>query len=83
MKLKQLGSNQTELVLNDGSRILFSYETPVAHYKASEFLYKTSKKWSNTTTRHIKNWDIAIWSDLSYTEKPQTYFDNLTEELTA
>ena len=30
MILKQLGSNQTELTLNNGNSIFFSYETPVA-----------------------------------------------------
>ena len=30
MKLKQLGSNQTEVVFKDGTYVLFSYETPVA-----------------------------------------------------
>ena len=30
MKLKQIGSNQTELIFNDGTHVLFSYETPVA-----------------------------------------------------
>ena len=30
MILRQLGSNQTELSLNNGDSIFFSYETPVA-----------------------------------------------------
>jgi hypothetical protein len=77
MNLKPLASNMTELTLRDGSRILFSYETPVAHYKPSEFLYKTDKKWSQTTSRHINKWDIANWSDIAYTSQPQEYFDNL------
>jgi hypothetical protein len=83
MKLNPIASNMTEITLNDGSRILFSYQTPVAHYKPSAFLYRTSKKWSNTTTRHINKWDIAKWSDLPYAEQPQEYFDGLTQEQTA
>ena len=79
MNLKPLASNMTELSLADGSRILFSYSTPVAHYKPSEYLRRTSKKWSVTTSKHIGKWDIARWSDLSYAEMPQEYFDNLVK----
>ena len=32
MKLRQLKSNMTVLTLNDGTEVLFSYETPVAGY---------------------------------------------------
>jgi hypothetical protein len=45
MKVKNVGSNMTEVSLNDGTLILFSYETPVA----AEFdykLYRTKTKWS-------------------------------------
>lgn len=70
MKLKSLQANMTELTLNDGTQVLFSYETPVASWKDGQF-YKTDKKWSNTTTRHINKWtDCAIL-------KPQSYFDDL------
>lgn len=79
MKLNPIANNMNEIILGDGSRILFSYQTPVAHYKPSEFLYRTDKKWSNTTTRHINKWDIAKWSDIPYTTKPQAYFDELTQ----
>lgn len=71
----------TELILGDGSRVLFSYKTPVAHYKPSEFLRKTSHKWSKTTSKHINQWDIAKWSDMHYSEMPQEYFDNITKGL--
>ena len=30
MRLKQIGSNQTEIIFNNGTHVLFSYETPVA-----------------------------------------------------
>jgi hypothetical protein len=79
MKLKPLASNMNELILSDGSRVLFSYSTPVAHYKPSEYLRKTAKKWSVTTSKHIGKWDIAKWSDLPYTEMQQEYFDNLVK----
>ena len=70
MKLKQLGSNQTELVLNDGTQVLFSYETPVACWKNGQF-YSTAKKWSQTTSRHINKWANLPVS------KPQAFFDVL------
>lgn len=79
MKIKPIASNMTELVLNDGSRVLFSYETPVAHYKPSEYLRRTNKKWSVTTSKHIGKWDIAKWSDMTYSAMPQEYFDNLVK----
>ena len=36
MELKPIGSNMTTLTLNDGTEILFSYETPVAGYLAGD-----------------------------------------------
>jgi hypothetical protein len=72
MKIKPIQSNMTELTLNDGTQVLFSYQTPVACWKDGQF-YKTDKKWSNTTTRHINKWShLAI-------AKPQTFFDELTQ----
>ena len=64
MNLKPLGTNKTELNLKEhgghyGVRILFSYETPVAYSILTEqgrSFYRTEKRWSNTTTRHIKSW---------------------------
>jgi uncharacterized protein (UPF0371 family) len=58
----------TELHLNNGTVVLFSYETPVAAALYEEQLdskgnkyavhryIKTSKKWSPTTSRHISKW---------------------------
>jgi hypothetical protein len=72
MQLKPIQSNMTELTLNDGTQVLFSYQTPVACWKDGEF-FKTDKKWSNTTTRHINKWTHLA------TAKPQSYFDELTQ----
>jgi hypothetical protein len=72
MNLKPLASNKTELTLGDGTQVLFSYETPVACWINGEF-FKTSKKWSNTTSRHINSWVHLA------TEKPQEFFDNLVK----
>ena len=69
LTIKPIGSNQTELSAN-GMQVLFSYETPVAAWINGQY-YKTEKKWSNTTTRHINKWAHLPVS------KSQEFFDNL------
>lgn len=79
MNLKPLGANKTE-VQTGNTTILFSYNTPVAAYVEKEgccFVYKTEKKWSNTTTRHINTW----LKGTPGVEKPQEYFDQLALEV--
>ena len=56
MKLRQIGSNQTEITTIEGIVILFSYETPVAARMPSGTYVRTSTKWSATTSRHINKW---------------------------
>lgn len=73
MNLKQLGSNKTELEIK-GARVLFSYSTPVACESVGK-LYRTSKKWSNTTTRHINSWLEGSAAE----EVSQEFFDNLVK----
>ena len=51
MILRQLGSNQTELSLNNGNSIFFSYETPVAGFDAEDGFFKTETYYSKTTSR--------------------------------
>ena len=70
MILRQLGSNQTELSLNNGNSIFFSYETPVAGFDAEDGFFKTETYYSKTTSRHINQYfkhvdasDIAIVPD--------------------
>jgi len=72
MKLSPIQANMTQLTLNDGTQVLFSYQTPVACWIDGQF-YKTEKKWSNTTTRHINKWAHCAVT------KPQSYFDELTQ----
>jgi len=73
MKIKPIASNMTELVSNDGTVILFSYQTPVA-CKLNGNYYKTSQKWSVTTSRHISKWLSGVQAGLA----EQSFFDNLT-----
>ena len=74
MKLNHIAANKNEITLGNGTQVLFSYATPVACWVNGEF-FKTSKKWSNTTTRHINSWVHLA------TEKPQEYFDNLVKTI--
>jgi hypothetical protein len=71
MKLNTIQSNMTEITYNNGDKVLFSYQTPVASWENGQF-YKTEKFWSKTTSRHINKWaDCPV-------SKPQEYFDQLT-----
>lgn len=58
MKIKQVGSNMTELH-KDGIVVLFSYETPVAAYIDGECV-RTEEFYSPTTTRHINKWLAGV-----------------------
>lgn len=49
-----IGSNQIEIRHGDNF-FLVSYKTPVAAYVKGEF-YKTSTKFSRTTSKHINKW---------------------------
>ena len=55
MKLRQIGSNQTEVIIGNKT-VLFSYETPVAAFINGQGFIQTEKKWSVTTSRHINKW---------------------------
>ncbi len=75
MKVRNVGSNMTELV-TDGCTVLFSYETPVAAYTPTQGYVRTAKWYSQTTTRHINKWLDGVNAD----EMPQDFFDSITGE---
>lgn len=82
MKLLKIGKNMTELQYMDGVIVLYSYQTPVAafipHNKIGfTHFYVTSRKFSRTTSKHIKKW----LGPVIYEEKPQEFFDSLVGEL--
>ena len=78
MKIKPIASNMTELVLNDGTVVLFSYETPVASITPDGEHHRTEKKWSVTTSKHIGKWyKFRSYDANRISIKPQDYFDNL------
>ncbi|TVM02977.1 MAG: hypothetical protein CV087_07460 [Candidatus Brocadia sp. WS118] len=72
MRVKGIGSNQTEITKSNGDSILVSYSTPVAANVGGKF-YRTEKKWSKTTSKHINAWLYGAKAE----EKPQSFFDNL------
>ena len=72
MKLRQIASNMTQLDLNNGYQVLFSYQTPVACLSDNGY-YRTSTKWSLTTSRHINKWLDGVLAK----EQPQQFFDEL------
>ncbi len=79
MNLILVGPKQTELQFRNDSgfcRVLFSYETPVAAV-VNGICYRTNKKWSNTTSRHIAKWFGGHMSAMVAQEMEQSFFDNL------
>ena len=78
MKLKPIASNMTELTLPSGYTVLFSYETPVACIDHDGRCYRTDKRWSATTSRHVNKWLSApLRAGASVGILPQSYFDGL------
>lgn len=74
MKVRNVGSNMTELEIN-GYTVLFSYQTPVAALTPQGYT-KTSQWYSQTTTRHINKW----LDGAEAVEMPQDFFDSITGE---
>lgn len=71
LELKPMGANKTLLVCN-GMKVLFSYKTPVACEIGLRY-YKTSYKFSKTTTKHINAWLDGVKAE----EKEQEFFHAL------
>ena len=77
MRIRPIAPNQTELTIDGIGRIFFSYQTPVAAWIDSEATYyKTSKKWSVTTSKHINKWLGGAYAEV----QPQEWFDSLLEQ---
>jgi len=77
MKLKKLGNNETELITENGTRILFSYETPVAVINKDDYKFVTEKYYSKTTSRHINKWIGKVYSNVHHVS--QSGIDNLAD----
>lgn len=74
LSINVISSNKTELTAN-GVKVLFSYNTPVACWINGQF-YKTNKKWSVTTSKHINSWIDLTWHET----KDQSFFDGLVSK---
>ena len=75
MKIKQVGSNMTELRL-ENVHVLFSYETPVAACIFGAGFVRTAERYSTTTTRHINKWLEGVDAP----EVPQASIDALVNQ---
>ena len=73
MQLTPIAANQTQLNLNDGTEVFFSYRTPVAAKLPNYDYIRTATKWSTTTTRHINKWLDGVIADVV----DQSILDNL------
>jgi len=71
-RINVIGSNQTEIKQSNGTIIFYSYNTPVVALFDGKW-YKTNKKWSNTTSKHINKYLDGI----NALETDQSFFDNL------
>tara|TARA_B110001454_G_C12546791_1_gene361856 strand:+ start:106 stop:354 length:249 start_codon:yes stop_codon:yes gene_type:complete len=78
MKLKQIGANQTELILADHyeTQIFFSYETAVC-IRNADGCFVTTEKYSRTTSKHINNWVANLSNIIKMV--PQSELDKLVE----
>jgi|TARA_B100000029_G_scaffold206701_1_gene204426 hypothetical protein len=74
MKLTPIAANQTEVSINDGTQIFFSYRTPVAAYLPERGYVRTERFWSKTTSRHINKWLQGV---NNVSEVSQSVLDNL------
>lgn len=77
MKLKPIASNMTELHLDNGTIVLFSYETPVAA-SGINGLQVTKTKYSVTTSKHINKW-VGYKPNLEKCGVEQSVLDNLVK----
>lgn len=78
MKVTNVAANQTEITLANGTTLFQSYNTIVAAHVPGEGFYKTSTKWSVTTSRHINQFISRNGGSGEVTEKPQAWFDSLS-----
>jgi hypothetical protein len=77
MRLNPIRANLNEIDTRN-YRLLISYETPVAYFdRKTNTYHKTSTKWSNTTTRHIKEWVAHLSEGVEWFMHEQSHFDDI------
>jgi len=78
MQLNRIGNNETVVSFDNGTEVLFSYDTPVAGRRFVDGVlqvFKTEKKWSVTTSKHINKYLKTFNAEA--VELPQYELDNL------
>ena len=73
MKLTPIAANRTQLNLNDGTEVFFSYKTPGAAKLPNYDYIRTATKWSQTPTTHINQWLEGVTAEVV----DQSILDNL------
>ena len=74
MNINPIAPNQTEIHLNNGTKILVSYKTPVAAFDAGVAKWiRSEEKYSVTTSKHVNKWLLGIRSETV----PQAQIDAL------
>ena len=77
LKVRNIGSNQTQVHVNDRIVILVSYETPVAAHVEGRGYFRTSQYHSNTTSKHIARW-LGDAKDRAAVRSPE-WFESLVQ----
>lgn len=75
MKVRNVGSNQTEIELNNGTIVLYSYSTAVAAFVPGRGGLFSSTKYSATTSSHVSK-AIERWG-CTKTVVDQTEIDDI------
>ena len=77
MNIRSIGSNQTLLTTNHGDEVLYSYETAVAGHHHTIGDFKTSKRYSNTTTKHINKYLNGVKAVVLSPEQIEQLFNEI------
>ena len=56
MNINSIAANQTEIETNNGTRVFFSYKTPVAAFVPGTGYIRSEEYYSKTTSSHINKW---------------------------
>ena len=59
-QLEGTKSNSSELQFDDGRKLLVSYETVVGGYRPELGWVKTSKTYSKSTDKHVRNYFLNV-----------------------
>jgi len=82
--IKKHGMNETEIISKD-FHLFYSYDTPVAAYDEEiGTIYVTEKKYSRTTTAHVKKWIKYLDEEYNWGDKIQlteSTFLHLSQEM--